>query len=61
MLMRRFDVIDENVKDIRGDLFGIGKKVDVHAVSIKNLELQMSLMSPIVNTCKPDTLPRNTI
>lgn len=38
-MMRRFDANDENVKEIRGDLANIGKKVDAHAISIKHLEL----------------------
>ena len=41
-MMRRFDVIDEHAKELRGDLANIGQKVDAHAVSIKNLELQMA-------------------
>jgi len=37
-MMRRFDATDENVKEMRSDLSGIGQKVDAHAVSIKHLE-----------------------
>ena len=37
-MMRRFDATDENVKEMRNDLSGIGQKVDAHAVSIKHLE-----------------------
>ena len=36
-MMRRFESIYENVKKKRSYLFGTGKKVDAHAVSIKNL------------------------
>ena len=43
--MRRFDVSDEHIKEIRSDLAGIGQKVDTHAISIKPLELQMSQLS----------------
>ncbi|KAK4726921.1 hypothetical protein R3W88_031838 [Solanum pinnatisectum] len=60
-MMRRFDATDENVKEFRNDLSGIGQKVDVHVVSIKHLEQQMTHLSTIVNPCQPGTLPSNTI
>ncbi|KAH0767894.1 hypothetical protein KY285_003765 [Solanum tuberosum] len=60
-MMRRFDATDENVKDMRNDLSGIGQKVDAHAVSIKHLEQQMTQLSTTVNPCQPGTLPSNTI
>ncbi|XP_015087029.1 uncharacterized protein LOC107030165 [Solanum pennellii] len=41
MINRRFDASDEHTKELRGDLANIGKKLDVHVVSIKHLELQM--------------------
>lgn len=41
-MMRRFDATNENVKETRKDLSGIGQKVDAHVVSIKHLELQMN-------------------
>ena len=50
--MRRFDVSDEHIKELRCDLASIGKKVDTHAISIKQIELQMSQLSAIVNTRK---------
>ena len=34
-MMRRFDTNDENIKELRSDLAGIGKKVDTHAIAIK--------------------------
>ena len=37
-MMKRFDLTDENVKEIRNDLFGIDQKVDAHAVLNKQLE-----------------------
>ena len=40
---------------------GIGQKVDTHAISIKQLELQMGQLSAIVNTRQPGTLPTNTV
>ena len=42
-------------------MYGIGEKVDSHVVSIKHIELHMTHLSTIVNPCKPDTLPSNTI
>ncbi|KAK4706895.1 hypothetical protein R3W88_033538 [Solanum pinnatisectum] len=45
--MKRFDSTDENVKEMRNDLSGIGQKVDAHAVSIKHLEQQMTQLSTI--------------
>ena len=60
-IIRRFDASDENTKELRSDLAGIGQKVDTHAISIKQLELQMTQLSAIVNTRQPGTLPRNTV
>ncbi|XP_049364329.1 uncharacterized protein LOC125829104 [Solanum verrucosum] len=60
-MMKRFDSTDENVKEIRNDLFGIGQKVDAHAVSIKQLEQQFSQFSTTVNPRQLGTLPSNTI
>ncbi len=60
-MMRRFDATDENVKEMRNDLSGIGQKVDAHAVSIKHLEQQMTQLSTTVNPRQPGTLPSNTI
>ena len=41
-IMRRFDASDENNKELRNDLAGIGQKVDSHAILIKQLELQLA-------------------
>ena len=60
-MMRRFDASDEHNKELRNDLAGIGKKVDTHVISIKQLELQLAQLSAIVNTRKPGTLPSNTV
>ena len=60
-MMRRFDTSDDHVKDLRSELAGIGQKVDTHAISIKQLELQMTQLSATVNTWKPGTLPSNTV
>ena len=60
-MMRRFDASDEHNKVLRNDLAGIGQKVDTHAISIKQIELQMAQLSAIVNTRQPDTLPSNTV
>ncbi|KAK4727058.1 hypothetical protein R3W88_031975 [Solanum pinnatisectum] len=60
-MMKRFDLTDENVKEMRNDLSGIGQKVDAHAVSIKLLENHMNKLSTTVNPRQPGTLPRNTI
>ena len=60
-MIRRFDASDENVKEMKGDLANIGKKVYAHVVLIKHLELQMAQLSTIVNPRQPGTLPRNTI
>ena len=57
--MRRFDASDEHNKVLRNDLAG-GKKVDTHAISIKQLELQLAQLSATVNTRQLGTLPRNT-
>ena len=60
-MMRRFDVSDEHIKELRGDLASIGKKVDTRAISIKQIELQMDQLSATVNTRQSGTLPSNTI
>ena len=49
-MMRRFDASDENIKELRSDVAGIGKKVHTHAISIKQIELQMAQLSVTVNT-----------
>ena len=41
-MMRRFDATNKYIKELRIDLAGIGNKVDTHAISIKQLELQMA-------------------
>uniref|UniRef100_M1DCC5 Integrase core domain containing protein n=1 Tax=Solanum tuberosum TaxID=4113 RepID=M1DCC5_SOLTU len=60
-MMRWFDATNENVKEMRNDLSGIGQKVDAHAVSIKHLEQQMTQLSTTVNPRQPGTLTSNTI
>ena len=60
-MMRRFDASDEHNKQLRNDLAGIGQKVDTHAISIKQLELQLPKLSATVKTRQPVTLPSNTI
>ena len=49
-MMRRFDASDEHIKELKCDLAGIVQKVDTHAISIKQIELQMAQLSPTVNT-----------
>ena len=49
-MMRRFDASDEHIKEFRGDLASIGQKVYTHAISIKQIELQMAQLSTTVNT-----------
>ena len=60
-MMRRFDTSDEHNKELRNNLAGIGLKVDTHAISIKQLELQLDQLSATVNTRQPGTLPSNTV
>ncbi|KAH0737555.1 hypothetical protein KY290_036260 [Solanum tuberosum] len=60
-MMKRFDATDENVKEMRNNLFGIGQKFDAHAVSIKQLEQQFNQLSTNANPRQPGTLPRKTI
>ena len=60
-MMRRFDASDKNIKELRCDLASIGQKVDTHAISIKQIELQMAKLSATVNTWQPGTLPSNTV
>ena len=49
-IMRRFNASDEHNKELRNDLAGIGEQVDTHAISIKQLELQLAQLSATVNT-----------
>ena len=60
-MMRRFDANDEHINELRSDLASIGKKVDTHAILIKQIELQMSQLSKTVNTQQPGTLPSNSV
>ena len=60
-MMKMFDANDEHIKQLRSDLAGIGQKVDTHAISIKQIELQMAQLSATVNTRKPGTLTSNTV
>ena len=60
-MMRRFDANDENIKELRSDLVGMGQKFDTHAISIKQIELQMDQLSANVNTRQLGTLPSNTV
>ena len=60
-MIRRFDASDEHIKELRCDLAGIGKKVDIYTISIKKIELQMTQLSTTVNTWQPGTLPSNTV
>ena len=49
-MRRRFDASDEHIKELRCDLASIGQKVDTHAMSIKQIELQVAQLSATVNT-----------
>ena len=60
-MMRRFNASDEHIKELRSDLESIGQKVDTHAISIKQIELQMAQLSATVNTRQPGTLPSNIV
>ncbi|XP_069154484.1 uncharacterized protein [Solanum lycopersicum] len=60
-MMRRFDASDDHTKKLRNDLESIGQKVDTHAISIKQPELQLGQLSATVNTWNPGTLPSNTV
>ena len=60
-MMRRFDTSDEHIKELRCDLASIGKKVDTHAISIKQIELQVAQLSATVNTRQLGTLPSTTV
>ena len=60
-MMRRFDASDEHIKELRCDLADIVQKVDTHAISIKQIELQMAQLSATVNTRSQGTLPSNTV
>ena len=60
-MMKRFDASDEYNKELRNVLAGIGQKFDTHAISIKQIELQMAQLTAAVNTRQPGTLPSNTV
>ena len=60
-MMRRFDTSDEHIKELRCELTSIGKKVDTHAILIKQTELQMAQLSATMNTRQASTLPSNTV
>ena len=60
-MMRTFDANDEHIKELRNNLAGIRQKVDIHAISIQQIEFQMAQLSTTMNTRQPGTLPSNTI
>ena len=60
-MMRRFDTSDEHIKELICDLASIGQKLDTHAISIKQIELQMAQLSTTMNKRQPGTLPSNTV
>ena len=60
-MMRRFDANDEHIKELRSDLAGIRQKVNTHAISIKQIELQMTQLSVTGNTWQSGTLPSNAV
>ena len=60
-MIRRFDASDEHIKELRGELASIGQKVDTHAISIKQIELQVAQLSATVNRRQPCTLPSYTV
>ena len=60
-LMRRFDASDEHIKELRCDLASIGQKVDTHAISIKQIKLQITQLSATKNTRQPGTLPSRAL
>ena len=55
-VMMRFVASDEHIKELRSYLAGIGQKFDTHAISIKQIELQMAQLCATVNTRKSGTL-----
>lgn len=60
-MMSKFDVTDENLKDMRNDLSSISQKVDAQAMSKKYLDLHINQLSTTVNPPQPGTTPSNTI
>ena len=60
-MMRSFNTNDEHIKESRSNLAGIRHKVDTHAISIKQIELQMAQLSATVNTQQSGTFPSNTV
>ena len=60
-MMRRFDASDEHIKELMCYLACFCQKVNTHAISIKQLELQLEQLSATVNTRQPGTLPSNTV
>ena len=53
--------MNEHIKELRCQLASIGQKVGTHAISIKQIELQMAQLYVTVNKWQLGTLPRNTI
>ena len=60
-MMRRFDTSEEHIKELRCDLASIEKKVDTHAILIKQIKLQVAQLCATVNTRQPGTLPSNNV
>lgn len=60
-MIRKFDVLDEIVKEVCNDLPSTGQTFDAHIVSVKHLEQQMMQLCTTVNLHQPGTLPGNII
>lgn len=60
-LLRGFYATYENIKEMRSNMYFIGKKADSHPFLIKHLGIQMTQLSITVNSHQPCTLPSNTI
>ena len=58
-MMMRFNASEKHIKELRSHVAGIGQKFDTHAISIKQIELQMAQLSVTVNTQQPGTLLPN--
>lgn len=60
-MMRKFDVTNEIVKQMRNELSCTCKKVDGHVVSMKHLEQLMNKSSTTMKPRRTEIVPSNTI
>lgn len=59
-VLKLVETTDESLKEIRGDILCMNKKIDFHSIAIKQIEL-LGQMSITLSQCHKETLPSITV